>query len=169
VFGPENATLSVRTGRTGAAAKAGHDLLLTVTAWQATLEVGEQPSLTLQADARSLRVVEGTGGLQSLGDEEKSAIEQIIDDEVLKGTAIAFRSSAVEPAPDGGRLGVRGELTLAEKTAPLEFDLAVGAGGALSGSAVLKQTDWGMTPYSTLFGTLKVADDVTVELEAQPL
>ena len=64
-FGPENGTLSVRTGRTGAAAKAGHDLLIDVTAWQATLEVGEDPaqtSIVLDADATSLRVREGTGG-----------------------------------------------------------------------------------------------------------
>ena len=52
-LGPENGTLSVRTGRTGAAAKAGHDLLIHVTAWQATLEVGEDPaqtSIVLDAD-----------------------------------------------------------------------------------------------------------------------
>ena len=36
-FGPDNGTLSVRTERTGAAAKAGHNLLLHVTAWEATL------------------------------------------------------------------------------------------------------------------------------------
>ena len=42
-LGPGNGTLSVRTGRVGAAAKAGHDLLLHVTVWQATLEVGEDP------------------------------------------------------------------------------------------------------------------------------
>ena len=53
-LGPENGTLSVRTGRTGAAAKAGHDLLIHVGAWQATLEVGEDPaqtSIALDVDA----------------------------------------------------------------------------------------------------------------------
>ena len=39
-LGPDDGTLSVRTGRTGAAAKAGHDLLIHVTAWEATLAVG---------------------------------------------------------------------------------------------------------------------------------
>ena len=61
-LGPENGTLSVRTGRIGAAAMAGHDLLLDVTAWEATLDVGEDPavtSLVLEADAASLRVLEG--------------------------------------------------------------------------------------------------------------
>jgi polyisoprenoid-binding protein YceI len=168
-LGPENGTLSVRTGRTGAAAKAGHDLLIHVTAWQATVEVAEDPaqsSIVLDADATSLRVREGTGGIQALGDDDKANIQQTIDDEVLKRQGIEFRSSAVQTAADGSRISVQGELTLIGKAGPIAFDLAVGADGKLSGSAVVKQSDWGITPYSTLFGALKVADDVLVELEA---
>jgi len=167
-LGPENGTLSVRTGRTGAAAKAGHDLLIDVTAWRATLEVGEDPaqsSIVLDADAASLRVREGTGGMQALGDDDKASIRETIDDEVLKRQAIGFRSTAVQAAADGGRLSVHGELTLAGKAGPIAFDLTVGADGRLSGSALVKQTDWGITPYSTLFGALKVADEVEVALE----
>ena len=167
-LGPENSTLSVRTGRTGAAAKAGHDLLIDVTSWQATLEVGEDPartSIVLDADAGSLRVREGTGGIQALGDDDKASIQQTIDEEVLKRQAIEFRSTAVEADADGSRLSVRGELTLVGTAAPIAFDLTVGEDGKLSGSAVVKQTDWGIKPYSTLFGALKVADEVEVVLE----
>jgi hypothetical protein len=32
---------------------------------------------------------------------------------------------------------------------------------------VIKQTDWGMKPYSTLFGALKVVDEVEVSLDAR--
>jgi polyisoprenoid-binding protein YceI len=166
-LGPGNGTLSVRTKRTGAAAKAGHDLLIHVTAWEATLEVGDDPadtSIELTADAASLRVQEGTGGLQSLGDDDKANIHATIDDEVLKGRAITFRSNAVTGGDDG--LSVQGELTLAGTTRPLTFELAVADDGRLSGAAVVKQTDWGMKPYSTLFGALKVADDVRVEIDA---
>ena len=165
-LGPENGTLSVRTRRTGAAAKAGHDLLIHVTAWQATLEVGEDPaqtSIVLDADATSLRVREGTGGMQALGDDDKASIQQTIDDEVLKRQDIAFRSTAVETADDGDRLSVQGELTLVGESRPIAFDLTVDDDGKLAGSAVVKQTDWGITPYSTLFGALKVADEVEVE------
>ena len=166
-LGPENGTLSVRTGRTGAAAKAGHDLLIHVTAWQATLEVGEDPaptSIVLDADATSLRVRQGTGGMQALGDDDKANIQETIDEEVLQRQGIAFRSTAVQS--NGDRLSVEGELTLAGKTGPIAFELTVGDDGALSGSAVLKQTDWGITPYSTLFGALKVADPVEVAIDA---
>ena len=61
---------------------------------------------------------------------------------------------------------VRGELTLAGTTAPLSFLLAVAADGSLSGSAVVTQSTWGITPYSTLFGALKVADEVEVAVDA---
>jgi Fe-Mn family superoxide dismutase len=166
-LGPENGTLSVRTGRTGAAAKAGHDLLIHVTAWQATLEVGGDPaqtSIALDADATSLRVREGTGGMQALGDDDKASIQETIDDEVLKRQGIEFRSTAVRV--DGGRIGVEGELTLVGKACPIAFELTAGDDGTLSGSAVIKQTDWGITPYSTLFGALKVADEVEVMIDA---
>ena len=43
-LGPDNASLVVETGRTGAAAKAGHDLTIDVTSWEATLEIGGSPT-----------------------------------------------------------------------------------------------------------------------------
>jgi polyisoprenoid-binding protein YceI len=166
-LGPDDGTLSVRTKRTGAAAKAGHDLLIEVTAWQATLEVGEaaaDTSVELSADATSLRVREGKGGMQSLGEDDKANIEQTIDGDVLKGHAIAFRSTAVTGGD--GTLAVQGELTLAGATRPLAFDLTVGDDGRLSAVAVVKQSDWGMKPYSGLFGALKVVDEVEVAIDA---
>jgi YceI-like domain len=159
-FGPENARLLVRTKRSGAAQKAGHDLLIEVTAWSATLD---EESIALSADSSSLRVLEGTGGMMALGDDDKAGIAQTIDDEVLKGAPIEFRSTSVEPGP--GR--VTGELDLAGTTRPIEFELTSSDDGRINGTAILKQTDWGMKPYSALFGTLKVADEVVVEIDAR--
>jgi hypothetical protein len=165
-FGPDNATLSVRTRRGGAAAKAGHDLVLAVTSWQGTLEAGDEIIATLDADATSLRVREGMGGVQALGDDDKANIEQTIDDEVLGRRDITFRSTRI--VRSDGRLEVEGELTLAGQTRPIAFDLAVDDDGALGATVVVTQTRWGMKPYSALFGTLKVLDDVEVVLEAHP-
>jgi polyisoprenoid-binding protein YceI len=165
-LGPEQATLRIRTGRSGAAAKAGHDLLIEVTAWQATIEAGADAtatSLSLTADARSLRVREGTGGMKSLGDDDKDNIRQTIDDEVLKGTAIEFRSTGAKDAADG--LAVDGELELFGRRHPVSFTLQAGDDGHLSAATRLRQSEWGMKPYSALFGTLKVADELSVELE----
>ena len=160
-FGPENATLTVRTKRTGAASKAGHDLLIEVTAWSATLDLEADPALTLTADSRSLRVREGTGGIQALDDEAKAGIAQTIDEEVLVGTPIEFRSTSVE----GER--VEGELELAGERHRISFELATSADGRFTGRATVKQSDWGMKPYTALFGTLKVADEVDVAFETR--
>jgi hypothetical protein len=162
-LGPDDGTLSVRTGRRGTVAKAGHDLLLHVTAWSATLDLGEAPALELEADAASLRVREGTGGMKALDDDDLANIEQTIDDEVLLRRDIRFRSTAVER--DGDALAVRGDLTLVGETRPIAFDLAL-AGGRVRGTAVVRQTEWGMKPYSALFGALKVANEVRVEVDA---
>jgi polyisoprenoid-binding protein YceI len=171
-LGPENATLTVHTRRGGAAAKAGHDLVIEVTSWHATLEVGEDPQATtaeLTADASSLRVRKGTGGMQALSDDDKASIHQTIDDEVLRRRDIAFRSTGIEPRPDDGRLGMEGDLTIVGATRPIAFDLAVGDDGTLGATAVVTQTRWGMKPYSALFGALKVLDDVEVVLDAPHL
>jgi hypothetical protein len=167
-LGPGNGTLVVRTKRGGAAAKAGHDLDMLVTAWEGTLEVGEDGAGTgaeLRADASSLRVQKGTGGMQALGEDDKANIHQTIDDEVLKRQDIVFRSTAVQSAAGG--LSVEGELTLAGTTKPLAFELAVGDDGALSATATVTQSAWGMKPYSALWGALKVLDDVEVALDGK--
>jgi hypothetical protein len=166
-FGPENATLTVRTKRTGAASKAGHDLLIEVSSWSATLDPDADPALTLTADSRSLRVLEGSGGMQALDADDKAGIEKTIDEEVLMGTAIEFRSSAVELDADGSGT-VSGELELAGRRRPIAFELAAADDGGLRGTATVKQSDWGMKPYSALFGALKVADEVEVAIKADP-
>jgi polyisoprenoid-binding protein YceI len=162
-LGPGDGTLRVHTGRSGAAAKAGHDLVIEVTDWQATLEVGDGTRVELTADPASLRVIEGTGGIQALGDDDIAEIHKTIVGDVLGREQIAFRSTAVE-AGDGA-LAVQGDLTLAGATRQVSFDLHV-ADGRLLGTAVVTQTDFAIKPYSTLFGALKVADEVEVALDA---
>src|SRR3954454_16537665 len=164
-LGPDDGTLSVRTQRTGAAAMAGHNLLIHATRWDATIELGAATRVEIEVDGSSLRVIDGSGGMQALQDEDIENIEQTIDDEVLHGRPVTFRSAEVEP--QGAGLHVRGELTLNGKSEPLAFDLAITADGGLEAVAVVKQSDWGMKPYSGLFGALKVVDEVEVAIEAR--
>jgi polyisoprenoid-binding protein YceI len=166
-FGPENSTLAINTGRTGAVARAGHDLLMHVGSWEATLQVADDPAASrveVSADGSSLQVLEGTGGMKALDDDDKQNIQQTIDDEVLHRTRVTFRSSSVAATPAG--LHVEGELALLDRTHALAFDVADG-GGSIEAVAVIRQTDFGMKPYTALFGALKVADEVRVTLTAQ--
>lgn len=167
-LGPEDATLSVKTEKAGAAAKAGHDLVIRVTSWRATLDLAEdsaETSVELAADSSSLRVIEGSGGMGALGDDERTNIEQTINDQVLEHKDIRFRSTGAQPAADGSGIRIEGELKIGEQSGPNAFDLEIGEDGAITASAVVKQTDWGITPYSALFGALKVKDEVEVVLD----
>jgi polyisoprenoid-binding protein YceI len=167
-LGPDTASLVVKTYREGLAAKAGHDLIIEVREWGATLEVGEdlsQSSLQLHADARSLHVREGLRGVKPLTDKDRDEIRRNIDAKVLGGEPISFRSSAVESADGGGRLSVRGELTMHGQTRPASFELGVGDGGRVTGTAALVQSEWGIKPYRGLMGALKVRDLLEVVFE----
>jgi polyisoprenoid-binding protein YceI len=167
---PDHGTLAVRTRRSGAAAKAGHDLLIEVGSWEGTLQLAADPaasSVNLTADAGSMRVLEGTGGMTKLGDDDKVDIKQTIDKDVLKRCTASFASSAVRPAAGRQGLEVEGELELRGRRAPVSFALSIDDGGHLTGRTTVRQTDWGIKPYSALFGALKVADEVEVAVDAQ--
>lgn len=163
-FGPDNASLTVETTRSGAAAKAGHDLVLEVGSWSATLEVGDSCSLELSADSTSLRVREAKGGMQALKEDDKEDIHKSIDKDVLEKKDITFKSSSCETSGDG--LKVSGDLEMAGESNPVTFELSE-SGGTLTASATLKQTDWDIKPYSAMFGALKVDDEVKVAAEAK--
>jgi polyisoprenoid-binding protein YceI len=167
-LGPDNARLMVDTSRTGGAARAAHDLSIEVTSWSAQLEVEDSgASATLSADGASLRVLAGHGGIQALGEDDKDNIRQTIDDEILRHSRIEFRSTAVQVSADGNDLDVEGELELAGATHAISFRLTADPEGNLIGRAKVKQTEWGIKPYSALFGALKVADEVEVIIDAQ--
>jgi polyisoprenoid-binding protein YceI len=162
-LGPENASLHIKTERHGAARKAGHDLLIEVASWEGTLEVAEQGpvSLELGADSGSMQVIEGTGGVMALTEEDKAEIKKTLENEVLPAGRIEFESSRITSTKDEGRFSVSGELTMNGNRHPLGFELSVGDEGIMARTTVT-QSDWGIKPYSGLFGTLKVRDEIEV-------
>jgi hypothetical protein len=164
-LGPENTSLRVETKRGGAAAKAGHDLVLEVRSWRATLVIGDDPadnSLVLSADSGSMEVIEGTGGIMALTDADRVEIKKTLEAEVLEPGQIEFKSTGSVARDDGQLLEFQGELTMNGKTHALGVELEAETDDAVSGKATLKQSDWGIEPYSGLFGTLKVRDEVRV-------
>jgi len=167
-LGPENASLEVRTYREGVAAKVGHDLIIDVTRWEGTVEVADEPagwSIELKADPRSLEVREGLRGVKPLTDKDRAEIRGNIDEKILGGHPVEFRSSGMRPADDGGRLTVEGDLTMAGSTRPVTADLSV-EDGRISGTIPLTQSDWGIKPYRGLMGALKVRDEIEVVVAA---
>ena len=74
----------------------GHDLVLGVNSWEATVEGGDSPSISLTADPGSVEVIEGSGGAKPLGDKDKADIKKSIGSKVLGSSQITFTSSSVD-------------------------------------------------------------------------
>ena len=162
-------TLQVKTYREGVAARVGHDLVIDVTKWDATVEVGADGAITaigLHADPRSLAVREGLRGVKPLSDRDRADIARTIDEKILGGAAIELRTSGCE-APSAATTRVRGELTMAGTTRPIEFELGVSEDGRISAAVPVVQSQWGIKPYRGLMGALKVRDDIEVVVDAR--
>ncbi len=167
-LGPADGSLLVKTHRDGLAKLAGHDLVIEVTEWDATLEISaesEDAVVTLTVDSRSLEVREGLHGVKPLSDRDRREIRGTIDGKVLQGEPIRFRSTRTQPR--GDKLSVEGSLELAGSSHPISFELELGDDGRISASAALEQSDWGIKPYSAMMGSLRVRDRVDVEFEAR--
>ncbi|MFA9270479.1 MAG: YceI family protein [Baekduiaceae bacterium] len=154
-FGPDSGSIVVRTSREGRAAKVGHDLVIDVTGWSADVDL-DGGAVTLDVDPGSLRVREGVGGLKPLSAGDKAKIEQTITAKVLRRDPISFRSTSVDLGPP---LVVSGELTLGGRTRPLQARVEL-VGDTATATVRVRQSVWGMKPYSTMMGALRVGDEV---------
>jgi polyisoprenoid-binding protein YceI len=170
-LGPQNASLQVNTYREGVGAKVGHDLVIDVTRWEATIDLADDPavsSIRLTADPQSLEVRQGLRGLKPLTDKDRAEIRKTIDAKVLGGSPISFTSRSVRGGAGGGApLVVEGDLTIGGQTRPMTAELAMTDDGHVTGTIPVTQTAWGIKPYRGLMGALKVRDDVEVVVDAQ--
>jgi len=133
------------------------------------VEVEGEPGavhVTVNADARSLEVRRGVGGVKQLTDRDRAEIRKNIDAKVLGGKPVRFRSSDARLVDEHAHLVVAGELSMAGVTRPLTAQLTVEDGRSIRGTIPLRQSDWGIKPYRGLMGALKVRDEVEVVIEA---
>ena len=169
--GPSQGTLQLHTSREGVAKKVGHDLVIEAKRWTAKVNVdGDDPTRStamVTVDTRSLEVVSGTGGAKPLSDKDRGDIKDNIDKKVLKTDKfpdITFASSRVTSnGPDS--YTVHGDVTIMGTTRPGSMDMQVN-GNKATGTMTLKQTDFGIKPFSALMGALKLADVLEVRVEA---
>ena len=166
-LGPDSGRVVIKTGRAGLAARAGHDLTIEVTRWSATVTVPADgvaaAEVAAELDLGSLAVLEGTGGAKPLSDKDRRDILNTAGKILGRGPA-RFTSTRIIPAASGG--AIEGTLTLNGTTRPARLQLVSRGPGQYRGTATVRQTDHGITPYTGFFGALKLKDEVTVEVEA---
>ncbi len=169
--GPSTGTLLLHTGREGMAKKVGHDLLIKAKKWTAKVNVDgddlTKSTATVTVDTRSLEVVSGEGGAKPISDKDRKDIKENIDKKVLKTDKfpeITFQSSRVE-SKGADKATVHGDLTIMGTARPASMDFTL-SGSKANGSMTIKQSDWGIKPFSALMGALKLADQLTITVEA---
>ena len=170
-LGPSSGSLLLKTARSGLGRRAGHDLTLEVTRWsgQVSIDLGEPANSTVSAEIEvgSVEVREGTGGVLPLTGSDRDEIAKNIREKVLHTSAhpvITFRSTRVQGTPEV--FTVEGDLTIMGRARAVTVSGRV-SGDRLTGGATVVQSQWGIKPYSALFGQLKVADPVEIAFDLE--
>lgn len=169
-MGHESGRLLVKTGRTGLGSRAGHDLIIEATSWNARVSVDRtdpaRSSVVVEVAAASLEVREGTGGVKPLTGSDRAQIKRNIGEilRTMQHPAITFHSTSVRATSDA--VEVDGELTIRGVTRQATVRGTVSEEGRVRGSSTVVQSRWGIKPYSAFLGALRLADEVEVELDA---
>lgn len=166
--GPDRGQLTLRTSRAGLAASAGHDLTIEIATWSGDIMIADDPkdsTVSILAEIGSLRVLEGRGGVKPLSDRDKREIagnaRKILDAD--GHPEIRFTSNNVEVRDGGGT--VTGTLRMLDQDKPLHLEITDLGNGRYRATGEVIQTEYGIKPYSGLFGALKLADKVGVVAE----
>lgn len=171
-FGSDGGWLRLRTERTGLGRRAGHDLLLEATRWSGTAAIGAGDQIpagavTAEIEVASLVVREGSGGIKPLTDHDREEIvHQLCSGKLLdahRHPTATFTSTGFTGSAEGFEL--TGELTVAGTTETVTVSGAVGTDDRIRGTATVRQTRWGIKPYSAFLGALKLADDVAISFD----
>lgn len=163
--------LLLRTGVQGRAARMGHRLTIAMTRWQATVTwAGSEPaSAELVVETDSFEVLRGEGGVKALSGPEKAMVKSNAMKSLDAGRypEIRFTADAIDKTNDGYRL--TGKLQIRGKSRNHVIDLRTqdrGDSWRMSVESTVRQSDYGIKPYSLLMGSMQVGDDVSVSFAA---
>lgn len=163
--------LLIRTGVKGRAARMGHRLTIVMTRWQATVSwAGADPvAAELAVETDSFEVLRGEGGVKGLSGPERTLVRSnaLKSLDAARFPEIRFTTETIDNTDDGYRL--TGKLHIRGKSREHVIDLRtedLGDSWRMSAESSVRQSDYGVKPYSLLMGSVQVADDVTVSFAA---
>jgi polyisoprenoid-binding protein YceI len=121
---------------------------------------GSTGSVQLSVDATKLKVLDPKMSAGKRDQVQSNMTGSNVLD-VAKYPKIEFRSTKV--AIDGQHWNVTGDLTLHGQTHPIVIDVVSADASHFTGSVMVRQSDFGITPIRILGGTVTVKNDVKVE------
>ncbi len=168
-FDSKSAELLVFTFKEGLLAPLAHDLKLRADSFELTVEPSRDSfDIRLEVDPRSLRVFcavkDGQDTPDALTNADRQKIDQTIVDTVLEVDSypeLNFVAAAVTSEKSGYL--VQGALFL--HGIERQIETAVKPDGAdWVAELTLQQSDYGITPYSAMLGSLKIRGDLVVKI-----
>lgn len=123
----------------------------------------------LEAEAKSFANID-----KDMSDFERSGFHKVLQEDVLASAqypTIKFRSvsiSNVQKSGDQRSFTLHGDVTLRGVTKRVAFPVKVTINGnqlRATGEEHIKQTDFGITPYSGGLGTIKIGDQLKVSFK----
>ena len=154
-----HSTITVYVYKTGMLAGLAHNHEIEVPIAWGEVKDSNTPSVEVRVDSTKLRVLD-----PEASDRTRATIQATMQGaEVLdvgQFPEIHFQSTGVEPHGADHWI-VHGNLDLHGQTHPISFEVAL-KDGLYQGTAVLKQTGFGITPVKVAGGTVKVKDEVKI-------
>jgi len=155
-------TMTVLVAKSGVFSMMGHDHEISAPIAKGAVDV-TAGTVELQVDAASLRVVDPKASDKDRGEVQRTMLgPEVLD--TSHYAAIVFRSTGAEGT--NGSWNVRGNLTLHGQTKPVAFSVRENS-GHFTGTARIKQSDFGIKPVSAAGGAVKVKDELQIQFDIQ--
>ncbi len=154
-----HSTITVYVYKTGILSTLAHNHEIEAPIEWGEVKGSENSSVELRVEASKLRVLDG-----EVSAETQAKIQgtmqgaEVLD--VGRFPEIHFQSTGVEPSGTDHWI-IHGNLDLHGQTHPISFEVAL-TNGVYQGTAVLKQSAFGIKPVRVAGGTVKVKDEIKV-------
>ncbi|HTP32278.1 MAG TPA: YceI family protein [Candidatus Acidoferrales bacterium] len=155
--------ITVRVYKAGVFGAFGHDHEIAAPVKSGAVDTSAH-TVELRVAAASLKVRDPGASEKDRGEIQNT----MIGPEVLDAghfPEIVFTSSGAEAAGDGA-WRVRGNVVIHGQSRPIEVDVRE-SGGHYRGSALLKQSQFGIKPVKVAGGAIRVKDEIRIEFDIQ--
>ncbi|HEY4084423.1 MAG TPA: YceI family protein [Bryobacteraceae bacterium] len=150
--------MKVRVSKAGLLSGLGHEHEISAPIASGTVDT-KSGQVVLRVHARSLRVLD-----PGISDKDREEIQsnmtgvKVLDAE--RFSEIVFRAAGASPGL------MKGDLTLHGQTHPVTVNVREDA-SHFTGTARLKQSDFGITPVKVAGGAVRVKDEIQIEFDIQ--
>jgi polyisoprenoid-binding protein YceI len=158
----QKSKLTIHVGKTGAFSALGHEHEVGASIQSGTADTGSHPSVDVQVDARELRVIGKDEPEKDRAEVQKTMLgPEVLDTEHHQ--KIIFKSTSADSTGQG-QWTLHGNLTLHGQTRPVTVQVTL-KDGRYTGSATVKQTDFGIKPPGK--AGVRAKDEVRIEFDVR--